>query len=273
MELNGNVALLTGAAGGIGTAIAQRLAGEGTRIVLTGRDTSALEALRASLPGAGHAVLVADLAERQEVDGLIARAETAAGGPIDVLVNNAGIEVAATFHRLPAADIERMVAINLLAPMLLTHQIIPGMLERGRGHVVQISSAAGLVGTACVEPYAATKGGLVRFTESLRATYTDTPLGFSTVCPGFTRGGGMYTRMEEQGHRSNALLGTTTVEAVADAVVRAVTQNRPLQIVNGRPLRPALTLATLSPPLGERLMERTGANAVFRRLAAARENA
>jgi hypothetical protein len=83
----------------------------------------------------------------------------------------------------------------------------------------------------------------------------------------------MYTRMEQQGHRSNAVLGTTTVQAVADAVVRSVTQDRPLQIVNGRPLRPVLALLTLSPRLGERLMERIGANTVFRRLAAARESA
>ncbi|HMJ37731.1 MAG TPA: SDR family oxidoreductase [Baekduia sp.] len=271
MELKDRTALLTGAAGGIGTATAQRLAREGTRLVLTGRDQAALETLRASLPGSSHIVLVADLGDRGQVDGLIARAAAAATAPIDVLVNNAGIELSATYHRLTAADIERMIAVNLLAPMLLTHQAIPGMLERGRGEVVQMSSVAGLTGTACCEPYAATKGGLVRFTEALRATYAGTPLGFSTVCPGFTRGGGMYTRMEEQGHRSNALLGTTTVEAVADAVVAAIRDDRPIQVVNGRPLRPVPALAALMPRLGERLMERTGANTIFRRLAAARE--
>jgi short-subunit dehydrogenase len=111
----------------------------------------------------------------------------------------------------------------------------------------------------------------VRLTESLRATYAGAPVGFSTVCPGFTRGGGMYTRMEDQGHRSNAMLGTTTVESVADAVVRAVRDDRPLQIVNGRPLRPVAALSALAPRLGARLLERTGANAVFRRLAAERE--
>ncbi|HEV7753355.1 MAG TPA: SDR family oxidoreductase [Baekduia sp.] len=273
MELIQRTALLTGAAGGIGQAVARRLADEGVRMVLSGRDAEALEALRAVLPGDGHVVLTADLARREDVDGLVARAEAAAGAPIDLLVNNAGIEVSATFHRIPVADLERMVAINLLAPMLLTHQAIPGMLARGRGHVVQMSSAAGLAGTACCEPYSATKGGLVRLTESLRATYAGAPVGFSTVCPGFTRGGGMYTRMEEQGHRSNAVLGTTTVEEVADAVVRAVRGDRPLQVVNGRPLRPVMALTAMAPRLGERLLERTGANAVFRRLAAGREDA
>jgi short-subunit dehydrogenase len=271
MELTHRTALLTGAAGGIGQAVARRLAGEGMRVVLSGRDGAALEALRAGLPGDGHVVLTADLARREDVDGLVARAEERAGAPIDLLVNNAGIEVSATYHLVPVAELERIVAINLVAPMLLTHQVLPGMLRRGHGHVVQMSSAAGLLGTACCEPYSATKGGLVRLTESLRATYADAPVGFSTVCPGFTRGGGMYTRMEEEGHRSNAVLGTTTVDAVADAVVGAVRDDRPLQVVNGRPLRPVMALTAMAPRLGERLLERVGANAVFRRLAAARE--
>ncbi len=164
-----------------------------------------------------------------------------------------------------------MVALSLLAPMLLTHAVIPGMLERDRGHVVQIASVGGLVGVACGEPYAATKGGLVHFTESLRATYADTPLGFSAICPGFTSGGGMYSRMAADGITSNAMLGTTTVEKVAGAVVDAIEHDRARAIVAGHPLRPIMALAALAPRMGERLVERTGGNAIFRRLAAERE--
>ena len=272
MELRGRTALLTGAAGGIGSAIAKRLAEDGMRVVLSGRDEPALETLRASLPGDGHAVVVADLALRADVDSLIAKAEAAAGGPLDLLVNNAGLEASATYHRLAPEDVTRMIDVNLTAPMLLTHAVIPGMLERGRGHVVQISSVAGLVGTACGEPYSATKAGLIGFSESLRATYADTPVGFSTVCPGFTTGGGMYARMAADGYTSNALLGTTTVEKVAAAVADVVVRDRPRAIVNGRPMAPIAALVTLTPGIGARLVERTGGNAIFRRLAADREH-
>ncbi|MCB0829046.1 MAG: SDR family oxidoreductase [Solirubrobacterales bacterium] len=271
MELEGTTGLLTGAAGGLGSAMARRLAGDGVRLVLSGRNEAALGELCESLPGEGHAVVTTDLGERDAAKLLIAEAEATAG-PIDLLVNNAGIETAGTYHRLEASDIERIVDINLLAPMLLTHAVIPGMLDRGRGHVVQISSAAGFSGLACNEPYAATKGALLRLTEALRATYADQPIGFSAVCPGFTKGDGMYGRMEEEGHHSNVILGTTTVQEVADAVSRSVTDDLAVTICNNRPLRPIAAISVLAPGLGARMLETSGANAVFRRIAAERES-
>jgi len=270
MELQGTTGLLTGAAGGLGTGIARSLAGQGVTLVLSGRDEAALETLRASLPGSGHSVFTADLADREVAKTLISRVEAEAG-PLDLLVNNAGIETAGTYHQLGVDDIERMVDLNLLAPMLLTHAVIPGMLKRGKGHVVQISSVAGLASVACNEPYGATKGGLVRFNESLRATYDKEPVGFSVVCPGFTKGGGMYTRMEEEGHKSNPMLGNSTVEDVTSKLVKAITQDKALLISNNRPMRPILAMAALSPGLSETLMERSGANKIFRGLAAERE--
>lgn len=270
MDIKGTTALVTGAAGGLGTAISRRLAAEGARVVLSGRDEAALGELLAQLPGDGHAVVTADLAQPGEAVALLERV-VAAVGPVDLVVNNAGIELSAVYHHLEAAQVELMIALNLTAPMLLTHAVIPGMLERGRGHVVQISSIGGVVSTACCEPYAATKGGLLRFNDSLRATYADAPIGFSAVCPGFTTGGGMYSRMESEGVKSNTVLGTTTVEKVAEAVVDAVLHDRPRLLVNSRPLAPVAAVAVLAPRLAERLVERTGGNGVFRRVAAARE--
>lgn len=270
MQLEGSTGLLTGAAGGLGKEIARGLASEGVTLALSGRDEAALETLRASLPGSGHSVFIADLSDREQATSLISRVE-AEVGPLDLLVNNAGIETSGTYHRLEVTDIERMVDLNLLAPMLLTHAVIPGMLERGRGHVVQISSVAGLASVACNEPYGATKGGLVRFNESLRATYDKDPIGFSCVCPGFTKGGGMYTRMEAEGHKSNPMLGTSTVEDVSAKVIKAITGDKPLLISNNRPMRPIIAMAALSPGLSATLMERSGANGIFRGLAAERE--
>src|SRR3954464_11549329 len=118
MELHGTTGLLTGATGGIGRAIAQRLAQEGVRLALSGRDEAALARLAAELPGDGHAVVPADLADREDGAALGGRAQAAAG-PLDLLVNNAGIEVSATYHRLAPAELDRMIDLNLRAPMHL----------------------------------------------------------------------------------------------------------------------------------------------------------
>src|ERR671933_2968955 len=115
-----------------------------------------------------------------------------------------------------------MVDLNLTAPILLTHRVLPGMLERGRGHVVFISSVAGKIGPPYVEPYAATKKGLIGLTQSLRSEYHNAPVGFSVVCPGFVAGDGMYQRMKEnEGVKSNRLLGETTLDKVGKAVLEA----------------------------------------------------
>ena len=144
------------------------------------------------------------------------------------------------------------------------------MLERGRGHVVFISSLAGKIGPAYNEPYAATKAGLIGLTQSLRAEYSKAPVGFSVVCPGFTAGDGMYQRMVEEGVSSNRVLGETTLDEVADRVVEAIRKDSPEIIVSGSPIRPMLALGQMAPRLAERMVERFGGTEIFRRTAAAR---
>jgi short-subunit dehydrogenase len=160
-----------------------------------------------------------------------------------------------------------MVDVNLTAPLLLTHRVTPGMLERGRGHVVFISSVAGKIGPAFNEPYAATKAGLVGLTQSLRAEYLKAPIGFSVVCPGFIAGDGMYSRMAKDGHRSNRMMGETTTEKIAGAVVRAIREDRAEIIESGAPIRPMLALAQLAPGLVERVAPRFGITELFRGVA------
>jgi short-subunit dehydrogenase len=163
-----------------------------------------------------------------------------------------------------------VVDLNLTAPLLLTHRLVPGMLSRGRGHVVFISSAAGKMGPAYQEPYAATKAGLVGLTQSLRAEYLDAPVGFSVVCPGFIAGDGMYQRMADQGIKSNRLLGETTTQKVTDRVIEAIRRDRPEVIETGAPLRPILALSQLAPRTVERLAPRFGITELFRRVAISR---
>lgn len=272
--LQGRTALVTGASGGIGTHIARRLAREGMNVAVSGRRENALSAVVAELTSLGVKAVSApaDLSDLSQVDPLVDGVE-AVLGQVDVLVSNAGVESVGAFTAYAREELTSMVDVNLTAPLLLAHRLTPGMLTRGRGHIVFISSVAGKIGPAFNEPYAATKAGLVGLTQSLRAEYLDDPIGFSVICPGFVAGDGMYARMAQDGHRSNRMMSETTTEKIADAVVRAIREDRPEIIESGAPIRPMLALAQLSPRLVERLTPRVGITDLFRRVAASRGRA
>ncbi|MGN6373227.1 MAG: SDR family NAD(P)-dependent oxidoreductase [Solirubrobacteraceae bacterium] len=273
-NLSGITALVTGASGGIGVHIARRLATEGVNVALSGRREQELERLAEELRelGVDTAAVPADLASRAELSSLLKRTEMELG-PIDVLVNNAGVENTSAFTSYTEDELVDMIDLNLTAPLLLTHKVLPGMLERGRGHVVFVSSMAGKFGPPYSEPYAASKAGLIGLTQSLRVEYAKHPVGFSVICPGFVAGDGMYQRMVEEGHKSNRLIGETNVEKVADAVVRAIEDDVPEIVESGSPVRPLLALRELSPGVAERLVPMLGVSGIFRRVAASRGRA
>jgi short-subunit dehydrogenase len=270
-QLQGRNALVTGASGGLGAHLARRLAREGMNVGLVARREPELKALAGELQALGvrAAALPADLADLAQVDPLVERAEEALG-PLDLLLNNAGVENGGAFTACTREELTSMVDLNLTAPLLLTHSVLPGMLERRRGHVVFISSLAGKIGPAYNEPYAATKAGLVGLTQSLRAEYLHEPVGFSVVCPGFIAGDGMYQRMVDEGFKSNRLLGETTLEKVADVTIRAIRRDLPEVVESGAPVRPMLALAQVAPGLVERVGTRFGVTEIFRRTAVAR---
>jgi short-subunit dehydrogenase len=268
-QLWGRNALVTGSSSGIGRHIAQALAREGMNVVACGRSPDALERAVAELRALGvraEAVAV-ELADAAQAEGLIERA-TAALGPLDVLVNNAGVELASSFTRYSREELISIIDINLTAPIVLTRQVLPGMLERGRGHVVFTSSVAGKVPPAYQAPYAASKAGLIALSRSLRMEYRDAPVGFSVVCPGFTAGDGMYQRMLEQGLKSNRIMGETTVDRIAATVVSVIRHDRPEAIESGSRVAPIAALSEIAPRLMERVLPRVGVNDLFRRLAA-----
>ncbi len=271
-DLKGRSALVTGASGGLGTHIARRLAREGMNVVVSGRREDALAAVAGELSelGVTAQAVPADLADLGQIDSLIERSEAALGS-IDLLVNNAGVEITSAFTSYTRAELTSIVDVNLTAPLLLTHRLVGGMLSRGHGHVVFISSAAGKLGPAYQEPYAATKAALIGLTQSLRAEYLDAPVGFSVVCPGFIAGDGMYQRMLEEGVKSNRLLGETTTEKVTDRVIDAIRRDQPEVIETGAPLRPILALSQLTPRSVERLAPRFGITELFRRVAISRD--
>lgn len=218
MELAGRKALLTGAAGGLGQAIARSLAGRGVTLLLSGRKAEALEAVAAQLPGNGHRALVADLAE----PGAAVRLAEEAGA-VDLLVANAGLPAAGRMDDFSAREVERALRVNLESPMLLAQALYPAMLERGSGHLLFVASLAGKSPAPQSSIYNATKFGLRGFALGLRADLAPRGVGVSIVSPGFIREAGMFA---ESGAKSPPGLGTSSPEQVAEAVVRAIEANK-----------------------------------------------
>ncbi len=183
MNLGGSICLVTGASGGIGRATCLALHGRGARIVAAGRDEAALR----SIAGAADAeCLVADLSEPGSVDRL-AQDAVSAFGRIDVLVNNAGIGWAGPFDQMGPETAAALISVNLAAPVALTRALLPGMLERGRGWIVNVASIAGHVGVRDEAVYSATKAGLISFSEALRWELSGRGVGVTVVSPGVVR--------------------------------------------------------------------------------------
>lgn len=215
-SLSGSTALVTGATGGIGQAIARALHARGARLVITGRRADVLEHLRADL-GERVEAEVADLALREDVANLAAR------GDIDVLVANAALPGSGKLVGFTAEQVDRALEVNLRAPMQLTLALLPAMLERGSGHVVYISSLAGKATGPGSSVYSATKYGLRGFGYALGAELQGTGVGVTTVFPGFIRDAGMFV---DSGTKLPRGVGTRTPEQVAAAVVSGIEHNR-----------------------------------------------
>jgi short-subunit dehydrogenase len=268
-DLYGANALLTGAAGALGGHIARALATRGVRIAACGRRIEPLERLCRDLRRNGTVAepVIADLSDREQRAGLVERAE-AIVGPLDLLINNAGLEPPGAYTAFADAELLEVAEVNLLAPMLLTRHVLPGMLARGRGHVVMISSLAGRGGNAFNIPYATTKAGLVGCARSLRAELDGTPVSASVICPGFIAKDGMYADIQREfGVNAPVALRTVDPDRVADAVVRAITGDRPDMLTTGWPMRPLLAIQELAPRVAERLIVATGAPTFFRTIA------
>jgi short-subunit dehydrogenase len=218
MELAGRTALLTGATGGLGRAIAKALAQRGATLALSGRKSEALEALAAELPGEGHRALPADLAEPGAALRLAADA-----GQVDVLVANAGLPAAALLSDFTADHVVRALRVNLESPMLLAQALFPAMIERGDGHLLFIASLAGKSASPRSSVYNATKFGLRGFALGLRQDLGPQGVGVSLVSPGFIREAGMFA---EAGAKAPPGLGTGTPEQVGAAVVKAIERDK-----------------------------------------------
>lgn len=229
-DLNGKTVLLTGASRGIGPFIARALAEKGATIVGVARDRARLDAacgeLRAS--GAKCFGIAWDLRDCEALPGLVAEIEAAAG-PIEIAINNAAIERYRAFQDYTLQDLQAVIAVNLLAAMELSRLLIPGMLQRGSGHIVNMASTAAKKGHPFDSAYSASKAGLLMWGDAIRQELAGSGVEVSVICPGYVEQSGM---LADTGVPAPKLAGTSTPAAVAAAVVRAILDNRAEVVVN-----------------------------------------
>jgi NADP-dependent 3-hydroxy acid dehydrogenase YdfG len=253
VRVSGSTVLLTGATGGLGQAIARDLHARGAQLVLSGRRRESLEALAAEL---GARSLAADLSVGGHVRRLAERA-----GDVDILVANAGLPAAARLERLSAGEVDRALDVNLRAPLALAHALLPWMLDRGRGHLVFMSSIAGKSAAPGNPLYHATKFALRGLAAALRVDLHGSGVGASCVLPGFISDAGMYA---ESGAKLPAGVGTRTPEDVARAVAEAIEHDRGEVEVASPLLRAGTMLWALAPDLTSSLARRMGSEQIAR---------
>ena len=183
-DLSGKTALVTGATGGIGGAIARALHAQGAHVILSGTREAALEALAAELGGRTSAV-TANLSDSASVDGLVAAAEEAAGLPLDILVANAGITRDGLMLRMKDEDWEQVIKVNLESYFRLSRAALRGMMKRRWGRIIGITSVVGVTGNPGQANYAASKAGMIGFSKALAQEVASRNVTVNTVAPGF----------------------------------------------------------------------------------------
>ena len=230
MQLEGTIGIITGASGGIGGRIAERLAGEGVRLALAARDGEQLERAAASIArhGARAVPIATDVREPAQLDALV-RAATDELGPPDLLVNAAGTEEVMRFEEASYDDIVRIVHTNVVAMEELARLVVPGMISRGRGHILNLASAAAKTAYPYDTINASSKHAIVGFSWALREELKPHGVGVSAVCPGFVRDVGVSSRRRVG--KPPALVGSVPVDRVAAAAVRLIKRDRAEAIV------------------------------------------
>ena len=265
-------AIVTGASHGIGAYIARALAGQGMNLLLVARSGDELLRLAKELRTRDVTVAVAaiDLAGRQAA-GQVAEAATAELGQVDVLVNNAAIEPQTRFHVLTPAEIEQVLQVDLISPLLLSRLLLPGMLERGYGRIINVSSLAGHTSFPYTQAYAAAKDGLTAFSRVLTSDYRGTGVSATSLILGPVKDTGVTVRTLAETGLTASTAFSVRPEKVAAATLRAIGRPRAEIVVGVGPVRFLKALMDYFPGLGPAINRLSGASKLMASVADYRE--
>ena len=257
----GKTVVITGASRGIGAFIARALAREKATVVCVSRSEAKLTQICAEIDelGGKGISLPFDLSQIESLSLLVKAIEQQIGS-IDILINNAGIEIYRAFADYSLAELQSVLSINLLATMELTRLVLPSMFDRGTGQIVNMASLAGKKGAAYNSIYSASKGGLVMWSDALRQELNGTGIGVTTICPGYVSGQGMTAN---SGVPIPSLAGTSTPEAVTKATLKAIAHNQAEAIINQDLITEITTkllfaLGQFSPRTSDRIYRKLG---------------
>lgn len=238
-NIAGQTILLTGASRGIGAFIARALAKEKATVVGVARSQQGLDQLSAEVKALGSRWLGIkyDLSNVEDLPNLVQQINQLVG-PIDILINNAGIEIYKNFQDYSTSELQSVLTINLLSGMELTRLLLPTMLRQKRGHIINIASLSGKKGNAYNSIYCASKAGLLMWSDSLRQELVGTGVDVSVICPGYVCESGMFA---DTGISAPSLAGTSKPTDVSKAVIQAIKQNQAEVIVNQDSFNAVLT--------------------------------
>lgn len=239
----GKIVLITGASRGIGVSIAHKLAKKKAIVVAVSRCQEKLDRVCTEINALGGETIGIsfDLSQVEQLPTLVEEVKRQAGS-VDILINNAGIEIYKAFPDYSLADLQSVLSINLLAAMELTRLILPDMLLQRRGHIVNITSLAAKKGHPYDSVYSASKAGLLMWNNALRQELWDTGVAVSSICPGYISDRGL---LADSGVSAPQWAGVSKAQDVANGVVRAIEQNRAEIVVNRGPLPSFSTLTKL----------------------------
>lgn len=241
MKLDGKVAIITGASRGLGEQLAEALAARQVHLVLAARSEEKIEGLAQRLRrhGVRAVAIPTDVTERASLENLVSSA-TEQLGPVDILINNAGIEAVAHFHEMSLEEIESIATTNIVGVQLLTRLTLPQMIERRSGHIVNVSSTAGKTVSPFMAAYSSSKHAVAAFSWALRAEVARYGIGVTTVYPHYVSDAGMFTEWGKTPPR--AVKGVTSAEVVTKTI-EGIERNR-AEVVVAPPLAKLADVST-----------------------------